>query len=106
MVALVGHLFNFKHRPARVFFTSGFYKSLALRSVVNLIGNSRWRRLVFGNTATVQDVGYIDFQLPGDISLGKIHPPIQLRVAMIGWVLFTIPWVAPGDGISGEEACC
>lgn len=34
-------------------------------------------------------VGYIVFQLPGDIFLRKITPPIQLGLAMITWGLLT-----------------
>lgn len=34
-------------------------------------------------------VGYIVFQLPGDLFLRKITPPIQLGLALITWGFLT-----------------
>src|SRR6201999_2991932 len=55
MVTSVGGLCNFKGRPARGLFSFGVDKTLALGPVVNIIGNSWWRRLLLQNTATVYD---------------------------------------------------
>ena len=41
------------------------------------------------NAVSLFYVGYIVFQLPGDIFLRKITPPVQLGTAMITWGLLT-----------------
>lgn len=43
----------------------------------------------FSTLVSLFYVGYIVFQIPGDVFMKKITPPIQLGVALISWGTFT-----------------
>jgi fucose permease len=44
----------------------------------------------YANAVSFFYIGYILFQLPGDVFLRKISPPIQVGAAMIVWGTFTV----------------
>lgn len=47
----------------------------------------------FSTVVSLFYVGYIVFQMPGDMFMKKITPPVQLGIALISWGTFTTLYV-------------
>lgn len=48
---------------------------------------------MFSTCVSMFYVGYILFQLPGNIFLRVVTPPVQLALALVGWGTFTSLYV-------------
>lgn len=62
---------------------------LANAAVAGMSENLHLTGKQLANCVSLFYVGYIVFQLPGDLFLRKVTPPIQLCLAMVSWGLVT-----------------